>query len=260
MRLVVKIGGALLEDPALCRRWAECITGLTAAGHQVAAIHGGGSALTRTLERLGKTSQFVDGLRVTDADTRDAALMVLAGLVNKRLVAALAALRQPALGLCGGDGMSFFARKHQNGGADLGFVGDISSVNPVWIEAAWSQAAVPVIASLALGVDGEYYNVNADQMAAACAVATHAELLAFLTDVDGVWDSDRSIIARLRASQIADLTAGGVIRGGMLPKLDACQKALAGGVPAVHILPGARMEALHNIGREPILVGTELVS
>lgn len=260
MRLVIKVGGALLDSAALVERCAACIAGLVSRGDQVALVHGGGAALTRMLERLGKKSEFVDGLRVTDAETRDAALMVLAGGINKRLVAALGKLQQPALGLCGGDGLSFRARKRQNGGADLGFVGEITAVNATWLEAIWAQGAVPVIASLALGLDGEYYNVNADQMAAACAVACQAQLLAFLTDVDGVWDGERRVISQLWARNIPLLKKSGVVRGGMLPKLEACERALSGGVPAVHILPGANVEALQQLGRGEIRVGTELFS
>jgi len=260
LRLVIKIGGALLDDPALLDRCAEAFAALSAQGDQVAVVHGGGAALTRMLQRLGKQSRFVDGLRVTDAETRDTALMVLAGGINKRLVAALGKRERPAVGICGGDGLSFRARKRHNGGADLGFVGEVTAVNPSWLHAIWDHGAVPVIASVALGIDGEYYNVNADQMAAACAVACRAHLLAFLTDVAGVWDGQQRVIPRLPAQQVAVLKQSGVVRGGMLPKLEACQRALAGGVPAVHILPGAAVDAWRQLGRGEIHIGTELVS
>ncbi|MBZ5630157.1 MAG: acetylglutamate kinase [Acidobacteriia bacterium] len=257
MRLVIKIGGALLDDAALVERCAHCVLDLVAGGNQVAVVHGGGIALTRLLERLGKQSEFVGGFRVTDSETRDMALMVLAGGINKKLVGALGKLGQPAIGICGGDGLSFRARKRVNGGADLGYVGEISSVDPRWLHAIWTAGAVPVIASLALGQDGEYYNINADQMAAACAVACQAERLAFLTDVNGVWDAYRCVIRVLPAKNIAVLREAGIVHGGMLPKLEACERALAGGVGSVHILPGAQMEALT---RGEIQVGTELVS
>ncbi len=260
MKLVVKIGGALLDDATMVDRCAHCIVEMVAAGDQVAVVHGGGKALTRLLDRLGKESKFVDGLRVTDPETRDTALMVLAGGINKKLVAALGKLGQPAMGICGGDGLSFRARKRESDHADLGFVGEISSVDPHWLSAIWAAGAVPVIASLALGADGEYYNINADQMAAACAVACSAERLAFLTDVSGVWDGDRAVIRLLPAKRIAELKDTGVVRGGMLPKLEACERALAGGVASVHILPGAEVEALNQLARGAIQVGTELVS
>jgi acetylglutamate kinase len=260
LRLVIKVGGALLDDATLVDRCARCVAELFAAGNQVAMVHGGGGALTRWLERLGKKSEFVHGLRVTDRETRDAALMVLAGGVNKKLVAALGKRGQPAIGMCGGDGLSFRARKRDNGAADLGFVGEISSVDSHWLHTIWNASAVPVIASLALGLDGEYYNINADQMASACAVACRAERLAFLTDVSGVWDADGALIRLLPAGEIAGMKAAGTVRGGMLPKLEACERALAGGVGSVHILPGAEMEALNQLARGAIQVGTELVS
>jgi len=262
LKLVIKIGGALLDDPALVERWAQCVSSLVQHGHSVAVVHGGGGALTRTLKQMGKESQFINGLRVTDAETRDAALMVLAGIINKRLVAALGKLGQPAIGICGGDGLSFRAHKRQETGADLGFVGEIASVNSVWLQTIWQHGAVPVIASVALGFDGEYYNVNADQMASACAVACGAQLLAFLTDVPGVWNESREVIPRLSSTDIQSLRDAGVVQGGMLPKLEACKRALSGGVPAVHILPGTQLEALTAglAGQEPISVGTELVA
>ncbi len=260
MKLVLKIGGALLDDATLVERCARCIVELVAAGNQVAVVHGGGKALTRVLDRLGKKSEFVDGLRVTDSETRDTALMVLAGGVNKKLVGALGRLGQPAMGICGGDGLSFRARKHRNGGPDLGFVGEISSADPRWLNAIWNAGAVPVIASLALGADGEYYNINADQMAAACAVACQAARLVFLTDVNGVRDAYGCVIRVLPAKNIAVLRDAGIVSGGMLPKLEACERALAGGIGSVHILPGAELEALHQLARGAIQVGTELVS
>ena len=171
MTIVVKIGGAALEDAPTLRKCARAIAELAQDGHRVAVVHGGGSALTRVLKQLGKQSEFIGGLRVTDAETRDVALMVLGGIVNKKLVATIQAAGMPAVGFCGGDGMSFRARRKHIRGNDLGFVGEICFAEPCWIEALWQQGGIPVLASLALGADGEYYNVNADEMAAACAAA-----------------------------------------------------------------------------------------
>lgn len=258
MKIVLKIGGALLDKKEVIEQCAACIAGLAAQGNQVAVVHGGGGELTRLLKRVGKESQFVGGLRVTDAETRDFALMVLAGGVNKRLVAALGMVGQPAFGLCGGDGLTFRAKKKD--GVDLGFVGEIVSVNATALEAIWKARAVPVISSLALGTDGEYYNVNADQMASACAAALAADRLVFLTDVNGVWDAQKNVIAMLDSDGVSRLRNDGVISGGMLPKLDACEKALAGGVASVHILPGADTEALQQLRSGQIRMGTALVS
>src|SRR5579875_3650661 len=156
MKYVVKLGGATLEDAGLLKSCARSIAALVRAGNQVAVVHGGGVQLTRTLKALGKESLFVGGLRVTDAETRDVALMVLSGRVNKGLVAALGALGQPAIGLSGGDGLLFRARKKRTA-PDLGFVGEIVASDPRWLEAIWQLHGVPVLSSMALGFDGEYY-------------------------------------------------------------------------------------------------------
>lgn len=258
MKIVVKLGGATLENPALLHRAAIAVKQL-ADEHQVAVVHGGGAALTRVLSQMGKTSEFVDGLRVTDAETRDYAVMVLAGHLNKKLVAALAGVGQPAIGLCGGDGMAFRARKKTPNGHDLGFVGEISAADPRWIEAIWQQGCVPVISSVALGCDGQYYNVNADQMASACAVACRANSLIFLTDVPGVQDADGLVIRWLDLGLADQLTQQAVIHGGMLPKLEACRNALLRGVNRVRILPAEAVEALPEFYTNRIESGTEVL-
>lgn len=258
MRVVVKIGGAALEDKSTLRRCALGIVQLARDGHRVAVVHGGGSALTRTLKLLGKQSEFVSGLRVTDAEARDVALMVLAGMVNKRLVAAIVTAGVPAVGLCGGDGMAFRARKKQIPGHDLGFVGEICSVEPRWLEAIWNESGIPVLSSLALGSDGEYYNINADQMAAACAAACHADSLFFLTDVPGVRDAAGAVIPWLTTQEVRVLVADAVIGGGMLPKLEACSQALNGGVGRVRILPAAQAEVLSEFYFTKLSCGTEV--
>ena len=258
MIIVVKVGGAALEDVSTLRKCAKAIGELAQDGHRVAVVHGGGSALTRLLKQLGKQSEFVGGLRVTDAETRDAALMVLGGMVNKKLVAAIQAAGMPAVGFCGGDGMTFRARKKFFRGRDLGFVGEICFAEPCWIEALWRQGGIPVLASLALGADGEYYNVNADEMAAACAAACHANALIFLTDVPGVKNADGSVVHWLSTKQAEDMVAGSIISGGMLPKLAACKQALKEGVGRVRILPAAEAEALPQFYLTKLECGTEV--
>ncbi len=258
MKVVVKIGGAALDDALVLHKCAHAIVELASDGHQVAVIHGGGTELTRTMQRLGKKSEFIDGLRVTDAETRDMALMVLAGMVNKKLVSAIGAAGKPAIGLCGGDGGTVRARKKESKGCDLGYVGEICAVEPRWIEAIWSQGGIPVISSLALGALGEYYNVNADQMAAACAVACQASALIFLTDVAGVKGADGEVIRWLALSQIAALVAASVVQGGMLPKLEACRLALSKGVGRVRILPAAEADVLPQFYFAKLLAGTEV--
>jgi len=258
VRIVVKLGGATLEDAALLHRAAQAVKQL-ASEHSVAVVHGGGTALTRVLNQVGKTSEFIDGLRVTDEQTRDFAIMVLAGHMNKKLVAAMASAGQPAIGLCGGDAMAFRARKKTPNGHDLCFVGEISSVDPRWIQTIWHQGCVPVISSLALGCDGEYYNVNADQMASACAVACQANALIFLTDVPGVKDEDGLVIRWLHLNELPELTQKSVINGGMLPKLQACKDALLQGVNRVRILPASEVEALPEFYFARIESGTEVL-
>ena len=259
MKVVVKIGGAPLENKDTLRKCARALVDLARDGHKIAVVHGGGSTLTRTLALLGKKSDFVDGLRITDAETRDVALMVLAGIVNKGVVAALVAAGNPAIGLCGGDGMSFRARKKETKGYDLGFVGEICSVEPRWLEAIWTEGGIPVLSSLALGTDGEYYNVNADQMASACAVACHADTLIFLTDVPGVKNADGSVIPWLNMKEVPSMVATSVIVGGMLPKLEACKQALKKGVGRVRIMPAAKAEVLPQFYFTKMECGTEVL-
>lgn len=258
MTIVVKVGGAALESPATLRKCARAIAELAQDGHRVAVVHGGGAMLTRVLAKLGKQSEFVDGLRITDAETRDAALMVLGGMVNKKLVAAIQAAGMPAIGFCGGDGMTFRARKKFVHGRDLGFVGEICFAEPCWIEALWQQGGIPVLASLALGADGEYYNVNADEMAAACAAACHANALIFLTDVAGVKDAAGAVLPWLSTKQAAELEAGSIVSGGMLPKLHACSQALKRGVGRVRILPASEVEVLSQFYMTKLSCGTEV--
>jgi acetylglutamate kinase len=258
VKIVVKLGGKTLEDGDLLNRAALAIKQL-AADHQVAVVHGGGTALTRMLTQVGKTSEFVDGLRVTDAETRDLAVMVLAGHMNKKLVAALATVGQPGMGLCGGDGLAFRARKKAANGHDLGFVGEISAVDPSWICTIWDRHSIPVISSVALGGDGQYYNINADQMASACAVACGANALIFLTDVPGVKDAEGLVIRWLNLHHATELTQKSVICGGMLPKMEACKHALLRGVNRVRILPATQVEALAQFYFERIESGTEVL-
>jgi acetylglutamate kinase len=263
MKYVVKLGGAGLETPSLFDGSMRAITELVRDGNQVVIVHGGGAQLTRTLKALGKESIFINGLRVTDAETRDVALMVLAGKVNKGLVAALGALGLPAVGLTGGDGLLFRARKKRTafevGGPDLGFVGEIAASDPRWIEAIWQLNGVPVLSSMALGFDGEYYNINADEMAAACAIACRADALVFLTDVPGVKGANGQVLRWLSIDQIAEMAKSAVIFGGMMPKLSACREALLNGVKRVRILPAEAAASLPNLCSSRVAQGTEVM-
>jgi acetylglutamate kinase len=207
---------------------------------------------------MGKKSEFVAGLRVTDAETRDAALMVLGGRVNKSLVAALDHCGQAAMGLTGGDGHVFRARKKKTT-PDLGYVGEIAATDTKWLDAIWTMGAIPVISSIALGFDGEYYNINADEMASACAVATKADALVFLTDVPGVKGADGNVMRWLSLKQIPELEAQAVVSGGMLPKLNACKEALTHGVKRVRILPAESASVLPDLLSSRVNDGTEVM-
>ncbi len=258
MKFVVKLGGAALEKPELLQTCARSITELVKDGHKVALVHGGGVQLTRLLTQMGKKSEFVSGLRITDAETRDAAIMVLGGRVNKSLVAALDQCGQSAVGLTGGDGHVFRARKKKTT-PDLGFVGEIAETDPKWLDAIWAMNAVPVISSIALGFDGEYYNINADEMASACAVATKADALVFLTDVPGVKGADGNVMRWLSLKEIPALEKSAVVSGGMLPKLNACRHALEHGVTRVRILPAESAAVLPNLLSSRVNDGTEVM-
>ena len=258
MKFVVKLGGAGLENPATLEICCKAIADLVGDGNQVAVVHGGGAQLTRTLAQLGKKSEFIAGLRVTDAETRDTALMVLAGRVNKNLVASLGKHGTQAIGLTGGDGDVFRARKKKTE-HDLGFVGEIAATDPRWLEAIWKMGAVPVISSIALGFDGEYYNINADEMAAACAVCTRADALVFLTDVPGVKGADGNVMRWLSLKQVPELERAAVVSGGMLPKLNACREALLHGVKRVRILPAEAAASLPDLLSSRVNTGTEVM-
>jgi acetylglutamate kinase len=258
MKYVIKLGGAGLENPTLLQGCVRAIADLVQDGNQVAVVHGGGIQLTKMLAALGKKSEFINGLRVTDAETRDVALMVLAGRVNKGLVAALGAVGQPAFGVSGGDGLMFRARKKRTE-PDLGFVGEIAGSDARWIEAIWQLNGVPVISSMALGFDGEYYNINADEMAAACATACKADALVFLTDVPGVRGASGDVMRWLSIDQIAEMAKSAVISGGMLPKLSACREALLHGVKRVRILPAEAAKVLPDLCTSRVAEGTEVM-
>ena len=264
MKLVIKIGGQAAEGAAGRRELARQITALCRAGHRVVVAHGGGKLLTETLNRLGIPTEFHNGLRVTGAPARDVALMVLAGTVNKQWVAELEAQGQRALGICGGDGGLVVARKlvaGSNGSRkDLGFVGRPRKVNPHILEVAWEKGIVPVVASLAPGPGGHYFNINADDFAAALAQAIKADRLVYLTESGGVWDAERRLIPLVKVKDIARLIRQGVVRDGMIPKLRSCARTLARDVREIDILqpsvPGALLEAFKT-GQHP---GTRIVN
>lgn len=229
---VIKVGGGELDDPAFVAQFAESIARMKRAGAQPIIVHGGGKALTQLLAMMDVPTQFVDGLRVTDARTRDAALMVLSGLANKKLVAVLIGQGVDAVGLSGLDAGLIRVERFNDA---LGFVGRPVSARASLIAAWLAQGLTPVIAPMSLGADGEIYNVNADHVAGAIAVAVDAGMLTFVTNVPGVLGPDRSLIPHLSAAQVEAMIADGAIFGGMIPKVRAALEALDAGVRCVRI-------------------------
>lgn len=239
MRIVIKFAGALLEDDALVSELAVHVAALAQQGHEILVIHGGGRLFTATLKRLGIESNFVSGLRVTDRETRDVAVMVFAGLLNKKLAAAISAQGSPAVGISAADAHSFTAAPlvHNDIEGSLGFVGYLTGVNTPVLESLWRENLLPVAACLGLGSDNELYNINADHMAAACAEFIGAHHLVYLTDVAGVLDGDK-VLSAISCEQINRLIDSRIVSGGMILKLEAAKRALEGGVGQVRIVGG----------------------
>ena len=237
--VVIKYGGAAMEDVGLREEFARDVVLLKYVGLNPIVVHGGGPEITGYMERLGLPVQFVGGLRVSDEDTVEVAKMVLVGKVNKEIVLRLNRHGQPAVGLCGDDGSLFrVTRRAAPGGEDIGFVGRIERVNIGVIEHIASDY-IPVIASVGADRDGHSYNVNADEAAGAVAGALGAYKVVFLTDVAG-WLRDpadpSSLIGQASAAEVRDSLPR--LDGGMRPKLEACVDAIDAGVSAAHILDG----------------------
>ena len=245
MRLVVKVAGALLDDATAMETLARQVSQLAHAGNEVLIVHGGGKIFTATLKRMGIESKFVNGLRLTDRETRDVAVMVFAGLLNKRLAGAISLAGQPAVGISAADAACFLAEPMQveDREGSLGFVGYLTEVNVDFLRSLWREGIVPVASCLGLGADGELYNINADHMAAAAAEFIQAERLIFLTDVAGVLDGEK-VVNVLKGTDIEDLIRLHKVSGGMILKLEAAKRALAGGVTEVRIVGGSKPRAL----------------
>jgi len=245
---VVKYGGHAMGDPEAARDFAEDIVLLKAVGINPVVVHGGGPQIGQMLKRLGVESTFVDGLRVTDEATAKVAEMVLSGAINKELVGWIAAAGGKAIGISGKDGGLVTARKVSRTTrdpdsnieqvVDLGFVGEPAAVDTSVIDTMVGAGMIPVIAPIAPGADGATYNINADTMAGAIAAALGAARLFLLTDVPGVLDADGALLTDLTPADIAKLREDGVIRGGMVPKLETCVAAVQAGCEAAVVLDG----------------------
>ena len=247
--IVVKYGGNAMTSPALQQAFAEDVVFLRYAGVRVVVVHGGGPQITAHLERLGVASEFRGGLRVTTPETMQVVRMVLVGQVNSDVVGLLNAHGPFAVGLSGEDAQLFTAARRDavvdGRPVDVGLVGEVVSVQPRVVTALLDEGRVPVVATVARGVDGELYNVNADTAAAALAVAVGAEKLVVLTDVEGLyadWPADGAdaapaeVVSQITTDELSALLPA--LSSGMAPKMEACLAAVAGGVPRAHVLDG----------------------
>lgn len=245
MKIVIKFAGALLEDDGVVRGLARQVAALAGEGHRILVVHGGGKLFTATLQRMGIESKFVSGLRVTDRETRDVAVMVFAGLLNKKVAAAISAEGRPAVGISAADAHCFRAEPmmHNEVEGRLGFVGYLTGLNRGFLESLWQSGVVPVAPCLGLGADNELYNINADHMAAACAEFLSADQLIYLTDVAGVLDGQR-VLSAVSCAEIERLVQCRVVSGGMILKLEAAKRAIEGGVREVRIVGGTSANAL----------------
>jgi acetylglutamate kinase len=245
---VVKYGGHAMGDPEAARDFAEDVVLLKAVGINPIVVHGGGPQIGAMLKKLGVESAFVDGLRVTDAETAKVAEMVLSGAINKELVAWISKAGGRAVGISGKDGGFVTAEKVTRTARDpdsniervidLGFVGEPKSIDRTILDTISSAGMIPVVAPIGVGEDGHTYNINADTMAGAIAAAMGAARLFLLTDVAGVLDKEGNLLAELNPAQIQALRDDGTVTGGMIPKLETCIAAVEGGAEAAVILDG----------------------
>jgi acetylglutamate kinase len=242
--VVVKLGGNAMDDPALFGTFAEDVVLLRAVGLRPVVVHGGGPQISDLMARLGKQPEFRDGLRVTDAETVDIARMVLVGKVNRDIVAGINVHGPLAVGLSGEDAGLIGATARD---PSLGFVGDVSSVNPAIVERLLAEHLIPVVSTIGSDETGQAYNINADTVAGAVAEALAATKIVYLTDVAGLLrdvDDPASLVTETTPAELRDLIADGTLTGGMIPKIDACVHAVEHGVASAHILDGRVAHAL----------------
>ncbi len=260
--IVVKYGGSAMSDEELQRNVIKDVTLLKLVGFKPIIVHGGGKAISRWVDKIGKEPEFINGLRVTDEETMEVAEMVL-GRVNKSLVTMVEELGVKAIGISGKDGGLLKVDKRYADGKDIGYVGEIKQVDPKILYDLLENDFLPIVSPIGLDDDFDTYNINADDAACAIADAMDADKLVFLTDIEGLYrdiNDKSSFISRIHVSEAEDLINGGVIGGGMLPKLKNCTSAIRGGVNRVHILDGRvphclLLEIFTNKG-----IGTAIIS
>ncbi|MDH4016842.1 MAG: acetylglutamate kinase [Actinomycetota bacterium] len=258
--VVIKYGGNAMTEDELRSSFAVDVVLLKFIGVRPVIVHGGGPQIARTLQRLGKESVFVDGRRVTDDETMEVVEMVLGGTLNREIVELINQGGGRAVGLTGSDGMMLRVRKRLSGGQDIGRVGEVIDVDPRAVTAVADAGFIPVVAPIGADENGLTYNVNADEAAGSLARALGAEKLMLLTDVEGVKDEDGEVRSQLTAGGVRELVEGGVIRDGMIPKVECCLDALVGGVARTHIIDGRVFHAvLLEIFSDDAGVGTLIV-
>lgn len=254
---VIKYGGHAMDNAELTRAVALDVILLKYVGVHPVIVHGGGPEITATLQKLGKESQFVAGMRVTDAETMEIVQMVLVGKINQQLVALINKFGGRAVGVSGVDGNLIVARKHQltpeemaaagGGPVDLGFVGDVEAINPAAVHLLSQAGYIPVVSSVGAGLNGEAYNINADLVAGELAAALGAEKLIMLTDVEGIFEDPgdpATLISALQVERASRMIEERRIQGGMIPKVQACIRALSRGVSRAHIIDGRKLHSL----------------
>ncbi len=257
--IVIKYGGSAMVDDNLKNNFCKDIALLKYVGINPVIIHGGGAEIGSILEKLNIKTEFHNGLRITTEETMEVVVMVLAGKVNKEIVLRINSLGGRSVGLSGVDGNIIEAKKMLSNDVDLGFVGDVEKVNPEIIIHLVNAGYIPVISPIGVDKDGKRYNINADSVASAISSSLKAEKLIFLTDTDGVLDSDKQLISSIKLSDMDNLIENGVVSGGMIPKLLSAKSAIASGVNKVHIINGKRV---HSILEEILTasgIGTEIV-
>jgi len=246
--IVIKYGGSTMEEEQVKKSFALDVVLLKYIGINPVIVHGGGPQIGEMLKKIGKKSEFIEGMRVTDGETMDIVEMVLVGKVNKEIVALINQQGGKAVGLSGKDGRLIVAKKlkltrtREKGGApeeiDIGMVGEVKAVNPGVIEALERENFIPVIAPVGVGEEGETYNINADLVAGKIASSLKAEKLILLTDVEGVMDKNKRLIPSLDIKRARNLIEQKVIASGMIPKVNCCIEALMEGVTKTHIIDG----------------------
>lgn len=260
--VVVKYGGNAMTDPSLADRFAEDIVLMRAVGLRPVVVHGGGPQIGDLLDRLGMQSEFRDGLRVTDAETLDIARMVLVGKVNRDIVSAINVHGPLAVGLSGEDGGLIRAEARA---PELGFVGDVTAVNPAILHGLLAEQLIPVVSTIGADADGQAYNINADTVASAVAAALGAEKVIYLTDIAGLLadvSDPESLVSVATVGELEAMMHSGALGGGMIPKVRACVDAIEAGVGSAHILDGRiphvlLLELFTDTGVGTMIVGGE---